>query len=164
MGLIQGDFRQPILVPIIKAYYISEEVLDPREAKYVFAEPKDFEADMTMLAKRAIHLKDAPRLYDHWRICCDHELITELLNFNRKYREHLMVVRQLDLLHQNEIDDIIAKTDEAYRLWDLARDAKNTGYYFFARREALRKLRDQVGWQLILPPHVPIEHFTEIGR
>ncbi|HEV3202949.1 MAG TPA: hypothetical protein VGY77_01130 [Gemmataceae bacterium] len=144
---------------------IKNEILDPKEVRYILARPEDFFADVHLLQRRFRELADAPALHDGLRFP-DRDLVNELLAFNRAYRQHLSVRQPVELAKWWEIRTAIQETDFLYQVWDTVRDARCDYYYVTVRRQALKKLRTMLGedkyYQGQLPPHVPLWRFQEI--
>ncbi len=141
------------------------EILDPREVRYILARPEDFTADLNLLRRRYQDLDDAPPLADCLRFP-DRDTINEFLAFNRAYRQHLCNRQPLELAHWWELRAAIQETDQLYQIWDTVRDARCDYYYVTVRRQALKKLRQQLGpdayYKSQLPPHVPLWRFREL--
>ncbi len=68
---------------------IQWEILDPREASYIFAKRSDFESDLNLLRRRYQDFKDAPRLEESNRLP-ERKMVNELVQFNRAFRKHLV--------------------------------------------------------------------------
>jgi len=144
-----------------------QEVLDYREVKHVFSRSEDFSSDLHLIQKRYQDLKDAPPLHDCMRFV-DRSTVSDMLAFNRKYKEHLEAARTIDLVNAEWYRAAISETEHLYRIWDMVRDARCEYYYVTVRRAALKKLRDDdwVGYERYysgcLLPHVPIWRFRSI--
>lgn len=153
------------LQPSLQALAISWEVLDPREVRYVLARADEFGADLHVLRRRYDELLDAPPACDGLRFP-DRSCINELISFNRAYRQHLDSRQALGTPFQWELHEALQETDQLYQVWDTVRDARCDYYYVTVRRQALKKLRDLVGfaayYRAELPPHVPIWRFARI--
>jgi hypothetical protein len=149
--------------PTVQSLAVAWEVLDPRETRYVLNRPEDFAADLKLLRRRQRDLCDAPPLEDCQRFP-DRGLVSELLAFNRAYRQHLEVRQSLEPTFWWELREAAQETDRLYHIWDTVRDARCDYYYVTVRRQALKKLRDTVGEQAYcdgrLPPHVPVWRFA----
>ena len=153
------------LRPVIAGIAVSLELLDPRERQYVLAKPEDFASDLSMVRRRRVELADAPPLHDALMFP-DRLVLNELLTFNRAYRQHLDGLAGIELLHWWEIREGIQETDRLYHVIDTARDALCTYYHVSVRRQALAKLRDQLGhadyYAACLPPAVPLWRFQSM--
>lgn len=151
--------------PTLQALAVSWELIDPREVHCWLAPSEDFEADLKLLRRRYHDLVDAPPLADCVRFP-DHELVSELLSFNRNYRQHLDDRRSFDIANSWDLHEALRETDWLYEVWDTVRDARCESYYVTVRRRALKKLRETVGpasyYAGNLPPHVPIWCFGHI--
>jgi hypothetical protein len=146
----------------LQAVAIEWEILDPREVRYILTRSEDFASDLKLLRRRYQDLKDAPPLNDCNRFP-DRSTISDLLAFNRAYRQHLDSRQSVDLVHGWEVRDALQEADSLYRVWDTARDARCDYYYVTVRRQALKRLREMVGaeayYTSTLPPHVPVWRF-----
>jgi hypothetical protein len=151
--------------PTVQAVAVNWEVLDQREMKYVLNRQEDFAGDLKLLRRRWDDLADAPPINDCLRLP-DRALISDLLSFNRSYRQQLEYRQSLELVYGWELSEVVAEVDRLYQIWDTARDARCDYYYISVRRAALKKLRDAVGEQSYysgqLPPHVPVWRFAQI--
>jgi len=149
----------------LQAVAIQWEILDPREIRYVLTRPEDFASDLKLLRRRYQDLKDAPPLLDCQRFP-DRSTISDLLAFNRAYRQYLDNRQSLEMVHTWEVRDALQEADHLYHVWDTARDARCDYYYVTVRRQALKRLREMVGVEAYytsnLPPHVPVWRFQHI--
>jgi hypothetical protein len=141
------------------------EILDPREVRYVLTRGEDFVSDLKLLRRRHEELSDAPPLYDCVRFP-DRATISELLAFNRAYRQQLDSRQAIELVRWWDLRETLQETDRLYQLWDTVRDARCDYYYVTVRRQALKRLHEQLGPQSYyaghLPPHVPLWRFQRI--
>lgn len=153
------------LQPTLQALAVEWEILDPREVRYVMARPEDFAADLKLLRRRYHELADAPPLLDHVRFP-DRSLVSDLLAFNRTYRQHLDGRQALSMAPSWDLQETVQETDRLYQIWDSVRDAGCDYYYVTVRRTALKRLRDLIGANAYcaghLPPHVPLWRFQQI--
>jgi hypothetical protein len=151
------------LRPTLQQLAIQWEILDPREVRYVLTRSEDFNSDLKLLRRRYLELADAPPLSDCQRFP-DRGMISDLLAFNRSYRQHLDSRQTIELVHWWELREAIQDTDRLYQVWDTIRDARCDYYYVTVRRQALKRLRDTLGPEAYytgnLPPHVPIWRFA----
>jgi len=156
-----------VLAPGLQAVAVDWEILDPRENRYVLAQPQDFPADLKLLQGRYHELQGAPRLEESLRFP-ERPLVNELMAFNRAYRNDLTTRLALDTVHEDELRAALAETDQLYRIWDAVRDARCDYYYITVRRQALQQLREMVGAEAYysgqLPPHVPVWRFPVLDR
>jgi len=140
------------------------EILDPREVRYVMVRQDEFLTDLRMLQRRQRDLYDAPSLYDADRFP-DRATVNELLIFNRTYRQYLDATIPL-FPHHAELRAAKDEVEQLYQIWDAVRDARCEYYYVHIRRQALKKLRDQLGAkdyrEAHLPPHVPTWRFVQV--
>lgn len=158
--------RPPCPLASMQAVALRLEVMDPREQRHLFARPEDFAADLRVVRRRYDTLADAPPLSDAERFP-ERLAIAGLLSFNRSYRQNLEDRAALYPADADEYREAIAETDYLYSVWDKARDARCDYFYVTVRRQALKKLREEIGPQAYysgcLPPHVPIWRFRVIG-
>lgn len=141
------------------------EILDPREIRYVLARHQDVECDIKLLRRRYQDLQFAPPLHDCMRFP-PRECISDMLAFNRAYRQHLDARQSVELVRWWDIREAICETDRLYQIWDAARDSRCEYYYVTVRRQALQRLRETLGPQNYyggcMPPYVPIWRFQPI--
>jgi hypothetical protein len=153
------------LRPTLQNLAIEWEILDKREVRYVLTRPEDFASDLKLLRRRYLELSDAPPLNDCRRFP-DRSTISDLLAFNRAYRQHLDSRQSVDLVRWWELREAIQETDRLYQVWDTVRDARCDYYYVTVRRQALKRLRESIGpeayYSGCLPPHVPIWRFQRV--
>jgi hypothetical protein len=149
----------------LQALAIQWEILDPREVRYVLTRAEDFASDIKLLRRRYHDLADAPALQDCQRFP-DRSTVSDLLAFNRAYRQHLDVRQPLELPNWWDLREAVQETDRLYQVWDTVRDARCEYYYVTVRRQALKKLREMIGDESYfggtLPPHVPLWRFKRI--
>ncbi len=149
--------------PALSSLAVHWEVLDPREVKYVLNRDDDLALDLKLLRQRWSDLQDAPPLDDCMRFP-EKWLISELLSFNRAYRQSLEHRCSLELVHGWELREVLSEVDRLYQVWDMARDARCEYFYVSVRRGALKRLRDSVGDEAYysgrLPSHVPVNRFA----
>lgn len=153
------------LKPALQSLAVDWEILDPREVRYVLTRPEDFAADLKLLQRRCSELSDAPRLDDSLRFP-DRAVVTDLLAFNRSYRQHLDTCLSVELVHWWELREALQEADRLYQVWDAVRDSRCDYYYVTVRRQALKRLREMIGEEAYysgsLPPLVPIWRFQRI--
>jgi hypothetical protein len=153
------------LRPTLQNLAVEWEILDKREVRYVLTRPEDFASDLKLLRRRYHELVDAPPLSDCRRFP-DRSTISDLLSFNRAYRQHLDNRQSVDLVRWWELREAIQETDRLYQVWDTVRDARCDYYYVTVRRQALKRLRESIGpeayYSGCLPPHVPLWRFQRV--
>ena len=151
--------------PAVQRLALKWEILDEREKRYVLARPEDFAADLKLLQRRYRELAHAPPVSDCQRFP-DRAVVSELLAFNRAYRQQMDARQAVELVHWWEFREAVQEADRLYQVWDNVRDARCDYYYVTVRRQALKKLRETVGedayWSGCLPPHVPVWRFARI--
>jgi len=144
---------------------IGWEILDPREVRYVLTRSEDFSSDLKLLRRRHADLFDAPPMYDCQRFP-DRALISDLLAFNRAYRNHLNELVKIEFVHPWELRQATQDTDKLYQVWDTLRDARCDYFYITVRRQALKRLREYLGpedyYAGNLPPYVPLWFYRRI--
>ncbi|MGE3808871.1 MAG: hypothetical protein AB7K24_29760 [Gemmataceae bacterium] len=153
------------LRPDLQGICVQLEILDPRELRYVLVRSEDFASDVTLLRRRHTELADAPPLADALRFP-DREMVNDFLAFNRTYHENLESNYGLHLSRTEFYKAALDENEQLYRVWEAVRDARCEYYYVSVRRQALKKLRDQVGAERYfsgnLPPHVPLWRFHRV--
>ena len=146
---------------------LENEILDPRETRYVLARAEDFPGDLQMLQRRYQELADAPALADAFRFP-DRTVVNELLVFNRAYRNYVEMRQPMEMAHWGELRTAQREVDHLYQVWDTVRDARCEYYYITVRRQALKRLRDMIGedsyYKAELPPHVPVWRFQSLDQ
>ena len=151
--------------PAVQQLALKWEILDPREVRYVLTRPEDFAADLKLLQRRYHELANAPPVGDCQRFP-ERTVVSELLAFNRTYRQQMDARQAVELVHWWEFREAVQEADRLYQVWDNVRDARCDYYYVTVRRQALKKLRETVGedayWSGCLPPHVPVWRFARI--
>ena len=151
--------------PAVQRLALQWEILDPREVRYVLTRPEDFQADLKLLQRRYHELANAPPVSDCLRFP-DRAVVSELLAFNRAYRQQMDTRQAVELVHWWEFREAVQEADRLYQIWDNVRDARCDYYYVTVRRHALKKLRDTIGPEAYyagtLPPHVPVWRFQRI--
>jgi hypothetical protein len=153
------------LAPTMHELAVGWEILDPRESRYLLARKDDFKSDINLLRQRFHELVDAPFLPDCMRFP-PRQVVSELLSFNRGYKEHLERCRIAGTTPDPRFDSMLAEVDRLYQIWDAIRDSRCEYYYITVRRQALKKVRDAIGEEAFyngnFPPHVPLWHFKRI--
>ncbi|HEX5269656.1 MAG TPA: hypothetical protein VFW33_04170 [Gemmataceae bacterium] len=151
--------------PAAQQLALKWEILDPREVRYVLARPEDFAADLKLLQRRYHELANAPPVADCLRFP-DRATVSDLLAFNRAYRQQMDARQAVELVHWWEYREAVQEADKLYQVWDNVRDARCDYYYVTVRRHALQKLREAIGPEAYyagcLPPHVPVWRFQRI--
>jgi hypothetical protein len=151
------------VAPAVQRLALKWEILDPLETRYVLTRPEDFVRDLKLLQRRYHELANAPPLHDASRFP-DRATVSELLAFNRAYRQNMESRQAVELLHWAEFRQAVNEADRLYQIWDTVRDARCDYYYVTVRRHALQKLRDTLGAEEYyagkLPPHVPVWRFN----
>ncbi len=151
--------------PAAQRLALKWEILDAREVRYVLARPEDFAADLKLLQRRYRELAHAPPVSDCLRFP-DRAVVSEMLAFNRSYRQQMDARQAVELVHWWEFREAVQEADRLYQVWDNVRDARCDYYYVTVRRHALKKLRDTIGPEAyyagVLPPHVPVWRFQRI--
>jgi hypothetical protein len=157
--------RYANLRPVLQKLAVEWEILDPREVKYKLTRPEDFACDLKELRRRYQDLVDAPPLLDGQRFP-DRAVISDLLAFNRAYRQQIDNRQAVELAHWWELREAVQEADRLYHIWDTLRDARCEYYYVTVRRQALKRLRDLIGEEAYysgrLPPYVPVWRFQRI--
>ena len=134
------------------AYGIAAEIIDQREAPWLFANPESFAADWRILTGRLEELRDAPRLFEAHRfpprcVCC------QMLALNRGYAEHLAAVSAL--YPRRDWRALRAETARRHEVYDCVRDASCDYYHAPVKRRALMRLREMLGDAAFYAGRVP---------
>lgn len=153
------------LRPWLQHVGLTWEILDSREVRYLLSRADDFSTDLNLLRRRHHDLHDAPALHECMRFPCRNE-VSDLLTFNRAYRQHLETQRALNPACSWVFFETLGEVDRLYHIWDNIRDSRCEYYYVTIRRQALKRVRDQVGTAAFyngqLPPHVPTWRFQRV--
>jgi hypothetical protein len=157
--------RWAIVQAAIHETAVSWEILDPREMRYVLAQPDDFQTDLDFLRKRRVELADAPPVADADRLP-DRRLMNDYIQFNRAYRKNLDMRMLWEADRADRIGEVVRETDRLYKMWDAMREAKCDFHYVTYRRQSLKKLKDALGPEAYMagemPPYVPEWRFSII--
>jgi hypothetical protein len=152
-----------LAAPAMRQVALQWEILDARETDYL-KHAQDFASDLKLLQGRVEELRHAPPLADAYRFP-SRELVNDMLAFNRTYRDGINTRLDLDMIHADELRNILGETDFLYRVYDSVRDARCEYFFITYRRQALAQLRELVGVQTYytaqLPPHVPLWRIPE---
>lgn len=147
----------PCALNTLQALSLALELMDAREARYLFADPKDYTADLRVIRARYRELADAPLLMDAARFPSQ-EFCREMVASNRAYARWLADRKRL-FPRQAWIDEALLQLEERYRVWDAAADAATDYFYLTVRRERLKLLRELLGPEMyyagLLPGPVP---------
>ena len=150
---------------LAQEFAVSAELLDRREMRYVLSKPEDFAADLNLLRRRNFDLCDSPCVVDSQRFP-DRATVNDVLMFNRAYHTNLENMQALSPVYSLELQRISRRTDELYAVWDAVRDSRCEYFYVTVRRQALKRLREQIGDEAYflgaMPSPVPLEYFQEI--
>jgi hypothetical protein len=155
----------PAFQEAVTQHAIENQLLDRREAQFLFVKPEELKNDMNVLRRRHQELSDAPRLEECDRLPRRDE-VNQMLSFNRGYRTQLEA-RQITEPHWGDYHrEAMRETDKLYQVWDSVRDARCEFYYTAVRRQALKRVKEMVGpgefEAGILPPCVPTWRFAEV--
>ena len=96
--------------------------------RYVLARPEDFAADLKLLQRRYHELANAPPVADCLRFP-DRATVSDLLAFNRAYRQQMDARQAIELVHWWEFREAVQEADRLYQVWDNVRDARCDYYY-----------------------------------
>lgn len=144
---------------------LADEVVDPREARYILARDQDLKHDLALVGKRYVELAGAPSLAWLGQFP-GHEYAVACVSFNRSYYGFLTTQAAVRLKEREWYDETICQTEKLYQLWDAVRDAQTGYYYVTVRRAALLKVLEMVGEEDFcagrLPPCVPLWRFQQV--
>lgn len=160
-----ADSIWPGLQLAIRQVAVARELMDEREAKYVFVKVEWFPNELDMIRRRREDLADAPFVSDAARLP-PRDAVNKLVEFNRAFKRHVENLAKFDGSHQNLYRAVLTETDELYRAWDKARDANCPFYYVTVRRQALKDLRSAIGPDaystMTLPAAAPYWRFNQM--
>jgi len=108
------------VAPALQSVALQLEILDPREVRYVLTRSEDFVSDVKLLQRRHQELVDAPPLFDCQRFP-DRSLVSDLLAFNRAYRQNLDSRQSVELVRWWDLKETMQETDRLYQIWDNVR-------------------------------------------
>ena len=154
------------------------EILDPRETRFMFCRQDDLANDLRVLRRRYHLLKDAPRLADTRRLP-PRSLACQCVDVNRAFRQQASEKEVFEADRSQDYRRVVQETDQLYDAWDAIRDATCEYYFINIRREALMRLRDQLGeesyqagqwppylptWRILVTPSIPRETSTRLAN
>lgn len=149
----------PFFAPALQREAIRLEILDPRERRYILAQPRDCLSDLTILRRRFLDLADAPPLSDASRFP-DRASVNDLLTLNRERRHIFDMQRTVCPRYWSELTAEMRETERRYQIWDNVRDARCEHYFVTVRRHALKRILELAGpdayYACDLPAVVPI--------
>jgi hypothetical protein len=152
-----------VAAPTLTALALQWELLDAREGDYL-KNAQEFVSDLKVLQGRYAELRNAPPVNEIERFP-SRDLVNDMLAFNRTYHDSVHSRQSVDMLHSEELQVILAETDQLHRVYEAVRDARCDYYYVTYRRQALNQLRDLIGLEAYytgqLPPHVPLWRIPE---
>jgi len=155
--------RWAVVQTAVQKIAIDWEILDPRETRYVLAQPEDYQIDLDFLRRRRAELADAPKLTDADRLP-ERRLLNDFIQFNRAYRKTLENRLIWEADRADIIGEVLRETDRLHTMWDAMRESKCDYHYVTYRRLALKKLKDGLGAEVYasgeLPPYVPEWRFS----
>lgn len=86
-------------------------------------------------------------------------VLTECIAFNRAHAKWLN--ERASVVESATLTAAMQETNQIYRVWDLARDARNECLHPSTRRRALAELQRLIGDDYELPPCVPVWRFAD---
>src|SRR5262249_5423845 len=98
--------RFTVLRPTLQKLAVQWEILDPREVRYVLTRAEDMATDLKLLRRRHRDLADAPSLSDGQRFP-ERAVISDLLTFNRAYRQHIDSRQAVETVHWWELREAV---------------------------------------------------------
>lgn len=149
---------------IYQLVFIYNEIMDEREARYMFDKDHEFLNDFKIMMARSKEFENTP--FIQMALLLPERVISnELLLLNRRYKNHLENEKLIwfDNYSQRWLSDALAETEFLYQVWDHARDARCEYYYIHIRRQALKNIIEKIGpldHKFRMPPHVPTWRFT----
>ena len=146
--------RAPLL-----ALALDAQLLDPRENLNYLTRSSDAAGDLRALQGRFRDFAFAPLVQESLRFP-DRNTSLEFLAFNRAYRDDLQLRLEVDPGDAATLRAALAEADQLYHLWWLVADTRWGAIYVTPRRQALQRLRDEIGAAAFysgqLPPYVPV--------
>lgn len=145
LGTLNPELKALISISI-QEVALDLEIMDPRERRYIMVPQKDedMQTDLDMLRVRQIDFKDAPPLSDTERLP-ERAYANQLCSFNRSFRTVITNRMEFELDRIPLFSEVLAETDTCYRAWDLIRDAKCEFFYNTVRRQAMKRLKQEMG-------------------
>jgi hypothetical protein len=150
------------LAPSLRRLALEWQLVDARELGRILADAKQFPKDLQVLQERRTRLHNAPFLEERERFP-PLKLVEQLISHNRAYRKELEDRLAIDPLHAEELRTAIDEAEHLFRIWETLRDALTEHYYVDFQRQALDRLRGQLGMAAFyrgdMPPALPIWRF-----
>jgi hypothetical protein len=150
------------LAPGVRLIALEWQILDARELGRILVDPAAFAKDVSTLHERLYKLQRAPLLEERGRFP-PLKLVELLIAHNRKYHTELHHRLEIDPLHASELRDAMDEAEQLFRVWDTLRDALTEHYYVDYQRQALDRLRAQLGLTAFyrgdMPPALPTWRF-----
>jgi hypothetical protein len=147
------------LAPSVRRLALEWQIVDARELDRILVDAQDFQKDLRVLQERRLRLHNAPLLEERERFP-PLKLVEQLISHNRAYRRELEDRLAIDPLHAEELRAAIDEVEHLFRIWETLRDALTEHYYVDFQRQALDRLRDQLGMTAFyrgdMPPALPI--------
>lgn len=146
------------MVPI-QSLCLHEELIDPRETRYILAHPENFEADLGLLLNRWSSLYGIPKLLNLEQLPSQAycELQRELAD---AYLSHINARRLVDIVNAEFYSEAASQANRLLDIWTAARDAQSSWSYVPQRRHTLAHLKDLLGPEDFhagrFPPAAPI--------
>jgi hypothetical protein len=154
---------QAELAPELRVIALQWQLLDPKEAKSTLASAETFWAELHALQMWNQTLLNAPWVEECGRFP-QKKTVGELILANRNYKSEITDRLVLAPIHKEELESVIAETEQLFKIWDALRDAHSEHYGITYRRQALHTLRDLIGAEAFyrgqLPPALPVWRFA----
>lgn len=149
---------------ILQIFFLSAEVMDIKEFRYVLVRPADLKVDMEMLLDRYKELANVDSV-NYGYAFPDRTVARNFIQLNREYGHFLTKMIAL-YPNSRELLDARDETNFLYSTWDSLDDVTCTVYLIHIRKRGLKKLRERLDridptWydKGIMPPPVPIYRF-----
>src|SRR5262245_56612848 len=150
------------VAPGMRLIALEWQILDARELGRILVDPAAFAKDLKTLQEQLCKLQHAPLLEERGRFP-SLKLVELLIANNRKYHTELHHRLEIDPLHAEELRDAMNEAEELFRAWDTLRVALTQHYYVDYQRQALDRLRAQLGLTAFyrgdMPPALPTWRF-----
>ena len=152
------DDNWPALQAALVSVGTELEILDPRESSLMLRRQEELEGDVEILRRRYLTLRDAPKLADARRLP-SRKLICQMVSANRDAYRHLGQLATVETDRAESYKQGMAEANHLYDIWDAARDATCEYYFVNVRREAMLRLREELGADRFgagwMPPPLP---------
>lgn len=151
----------------VQVLSVEMELVDRRECRYVANRMSDHDSCLKTIRDRYVKLVDAPPVADCERLP-SRECLSKCLELNRELRKTFEAKSSLfGGAIKESYEQAVKETDRLFTVYDLMRDARSEQYFIYARRLAMKDLRDlwlgpEAYYSCQYPPCVPLWRLEEI--